>query len=510
MYFQLKKYSPEKLYGKVYTPDFIVKTILDEIGFKGNNIPEKFILEPSCGNGSFLKEIVERICLVSNRESIEKNLMYLYAFDIDEEALKEAKISLNCIVKYYFPDFDNFNWNIFKYNALHLIDAFNGLGYEKALNLPAFDYIVGNPPYVRIQHLKPKERKFLQTHFKFCKKGSTDLFIAFFELAWNLLGPNGVCGYITPNTYFYTETAQTLREFLVKNKALIKIVDFNDIQLFKNKSTYSAITFFGKQKRDIFVYQSYESENNFKEKTIEISSLENSKRWVFNFTTNKCNSATKKVPLSSIASIHTGLTTLCDKFYILTFHKQISEKLSLVYSRLSGSIVIENEILRPILKASRPSQWKTKKEVIIFPYFEKVSKMEIIPESVLKDKFPNAYSYFLSHKQLLLQRDRGKPNPVAWYAFGRNQNLKNSFGKKIIFSNMMKVPNFIYIDDPTTTFYSGYCIKLNSEIISYEELLKQLNSERMHKFVMSRSRAFRDGWKAYSKKVLEDFEIYLP
>jgi len=509
MDYLFKTYSPEKLYGKVYTPSFIVKTILDEAGYKGENIIGKYILEPSCGNGSFLKEIVERICLFSNRENIDKNLKYVYAFDIDEQAIEEAKNSLNRIVKSFFPDLDNFEWNIFKFNALHLVDFLNVLGYEKVLNLPSFDYIVGNPPYVRIQHLKPKERVYLQTHFKFCKKGSTDLFIAFFELAWNLLKPDGICGYITPNTYFYTETAQTLRNFLVKNKALIKIIDFNDLQLFKNKSTYSAITIFGKQKRNIFVYQFYENEKKFYEKTIEIASLNNSKRWVFNFTASNRDSS-KMVRLSNIASIHTGLTTLCDKFYILDFHHQIDEKLSLVYSRISGFITIENDILKPILKASRPSKWDTKKEMIIFPYSEIDNKMEIIPEDILNDKFPKAYSYFLAHKELLLQRDRAKPNPVAWYAFGRNQNLKNSFGEKIIFSNIMKVPNFIYVAEPKFTFYSGYCIKLNTDIISYEELLQQLNSERMHNFVLSRSRSFRDGWKAYSKKVLEDFEIYLP
>jgi len=70
-----------------------------------------------------------------------------------------------------------------------------------------FDLIVCNPPYIRIQSLKETERKFIQRYYEFCKTGSTDVYIAFFELAYRLLSSDGVAGFITPNTFFYTETA---------------------------------------------------------------------------------------------------------------------------------------------------------------------------------------------------------------------------------------------------------------------------------------------------------------
>ncbi|MDR1792111.1 MAG: hypothetical protein LBR36_01505, partial [Bacteroidales bacterium] len=59
---------------------------------------------------------------------------------------------------------------------------------------------------------------------------------------------------------------------------------------------------------------------------------------------------------------------------------------------------------------------------------------------------------------------------------------------------------------PETTFYSGYCIKrING--YSIEKLLVQLNSDRMNKFVSMSARDFRGGWKAYNKKIIENFEI---
>ncbi|GAB4339554.1 MAG: hypothetical protein OHK0038_18720 [Flammeovirgaceae bacterium] len=115
-----------------------------------------------------------------------------------------------------------------------------------------------------------------------------------------------------------------------------------------------------------------------------------------------------------------------------------------------------------------------------------------------------AYDYLLSVKEELDKRDNGKPNAVAWYAFGRSQGLDTSFGKKILFSPMNNKPNFVLVENEESTFYSGYCIKYNGD---YAFLLEQLNSQRLADFIAVSSRDFRSGWKAYNKKALEEFTI---
>ncbi|MDR0303985.1 MAG: hypothetical protein LBH98_04325 [Chitinispirillales bacterium] len=122
----------------------------------------------------------------------------------------------------------------------------------------------------------------------------------------------------------------------------------------------------------------------------------------------------------------------------------------------------------------------------------------------MKTNYSFAYDYLLSIKHELDKRDNGKPNIVAWYAFGRSQGLDTSFGEKIIFSPMNKEPNFIYYPNPDCTFYSGYSIKYDGNL---KDLLPKLNSEKMADFISASSRDFRDGWKAYNKKIIEEFEI---
>lgn len=142
-------------------------------------------------------------------------------------------------------------------------------------------------------------------------------------------------------------------------------------------------------------------------------------------------------------------------------------------------------------------------EYIIFPYQKIDGKHQIISENIFQEKFPLCYEYLLSVKDELMKRDNGNPI-IPWYAYGRSQGLDTSFGKKIIFSPMNKKPNFILYEDEKSTLYSGYCIKYNGDLNS---LLKKLNSDEMQRFVEMSSRDFRGGWKAYNKKVVEEFVI---
>jgi hypothetical protein len=130
--------------------------------------------------------------------------------------------------------------------------------------------------------------------------------------------------------------------------------------------------------------------------------------------------------------------------------------------------------------------------------------MEIISEKNLQENFPLAYQYLLSVKPELDKRDNGRPNPVAWYAFGRSQSLDTSFGKKIIFSPMNRKPNFVLYENEDSTVYSGYFIKYDGDM---RWLLERLNSPLMEQFIAVSSRDFRGAWKAYSKKVIEDFIV---
>lgn len=487
-----KTYDNQKLLGQVYTPRFVVEKILSDVGFGNSSILGKTILDPSCGDGRFLTVVAERIIELSPKEKLKENLEKIYGWDIDAQAIDYCLENLNELIKHLDIQID---WNIQVANSLKKITE---------LNTPKFDFIVGNPPYIRIQHLEEVERIFVQNHYKFCKSGSTDTYIAFYELCNFLLDTNGICALITPNTFFYSETAKFMRTHFVDKQSLIKITNYAAIQLFDNVTTYNAITIFGKKSNESIIFEQAKSETEFETREINFNEIKNQKIWQLSTITPTVEQ--EGVKLKDICHIHVGITTLCDKAYIFSVQDIENEPdCVLANTHFRGLVKIEKNILKPIIKASKLKSNEDKiHKYILFPYQKTNEKHKIMQEEVLKNDFPLAYDYLLSVKDELDKRDNGKTNAVAWYAFGRSQGLDTSFGKKILFSPMNTKPNFVLIENKECVFYSGYCIKYNG---NYDFLLEQLNSQRLADFIAVSSRDFRGGWKAYNKKALEEFTI---
>jgi adenine-specific DNA-methyltransferase len=492
---QTKNYDKQKLLGQVYTPNFVVEKILEDIAYTEKNILGKTILDPSCGDGRFLLLIAQKIIQFSPKEQLQQNLEKIYGWDIDDEAIKICIEKLNLLVNPYFI---SVNWNITVCNAL-----------EKIIDRSQkFDFIVGNPPYIRIQHLDEKERKFIQTNYQFCKSGSTDSYIAFYELCDALLSEIGICALITPNTFFYSQTAKYMRNYFAKNQNISKITNYGDIQLFANATTYSAIMVFGKQKTANFIFEQATQQTVFAQRMVNFAEIQEQKIWQLSLQNAIDTSGTK---LKNICTIHVGITTLCDKGYIFQLTAANIAALAnedsciVLESKLQGLVKLEKQLLKPIIKASKLKNSQQEiSEYILFPYQKVDKKHKIIAEEKIKLEFPYTYQYLVSIKSELDKRDNGKKNTVAWYAFGRSQGLDTSFGKKILFSPMNHSPNFVLSEREDCTFYSGYCIKY---IGDFDFLLAQLNSERMAAYMQVSSRDFRGGWKAYNKRAIEEFTI---
>jgi methylase of polypeptide subunit release factors len=491
-----KQYSREKLLGKVYTPAFIVEKILDDLKYDSPGVLGKRILDPACGDGQFLSEVVRRIIKFSPRENLVENLECVHGWDIDDAAVGDCICNLNRLVE-ALPI--SINWNIMRLDSIRKYKKHEEPDlFSSRDGTEHFDYIVGNPPYIRIQHLDKGQREYVQKNYGCCKNGSTDIYIAFYELCLRLLGPDGKCGLITPNTFLFTETARAMRGLFARH--VFQITNYGDIQLFDKITTYSAIVLFDKNERGLLRYERATDARCFETAAIENKTL-GEEAWQLGAGVEKLRKGRR---LGDVCEIHVGLTTLCDKAYI--FHADDGDgSVVIADTKHRGLVKIERKILRPIVKASRlKNSRQGVSEYILFPYEKRNGKHVIMEEGRLKEEFPMAHAYLVSVRELLDRRDNGRPNPVAWYAFGRTQGLETVWGEKILFSPINAKPNFIYYANPECAFYSGYCIKYDGD---YQKLLLQLNSERMARFIAASSRDFRGGWKAYNKKTLERFEI---
>ncbi|WP_026951473.1 class I SAM-dependent DNA methyltransferase [Algoriphagus mannitolivorans] len=101
-----------------------------------------------------------------------------------------------------------------------------------------FDVVIGNPPYIRQEELKGFKRLF-QNQFK-TYSGTADIYIFFIEKGFEVLKESGLFSYIMPNKFMQAGYGKPARGFL-KSKQLVSIVDFGDIQVFEEATTYPCI-----------------------------------------------------------------------------------------------------------------------------------------------------------------------------------------------------------------------------------------------------------------------------
>ena len=470
--------TSKKENGVVFTPewvaDFMVGEILNSKKLNGN---EK-ILDAGCGEGVFITIAAQKFSILSGKKIekvIEENI---YFADISEEYIEKTKQNLQKLAKN----------KITRYNAV--IDDFCFHDFNEK-----FDFIIGNPPYVRIQNLNGRKEQ-LQKKYITASSGSIDLYFCFFEQALKLLSENGRISFITPNSHFYSAAGKNLRKLMLPH--LVKIINFDYFQIFKDATAYTAITFLQKEKNENFFYGE-NFKNNFtdvKYKKISIQHMR-SERWEFfdEKYLDKIIKLNKKYStLQEIANIHYGIATLKDEIFIFS-----PESTDMDYFYFK-SFKIEKKLCVPIIKAST-YKGKNQNLFMIFPY----KNEKIISLNIFQKNYPEAYKYLMQQRPVLEMRDKGGGKDYKeFYAFGRNQGLKTSFGKKIITSTMNIAPHFYVIEDEETSFYSGYCIKPKNNTDLYE-LCEALNSDLMKEHISLISKSYRGGYKSYAKSFLKDF-----
>ena len=210
--------TQKKLRGGYYTPqklaNYITKITLKD---------KMKILEPSCGDGSFLKNI--KNILDNSDYSVEKIDAIEY---IEEEANKSKKIlkDIDC-ASVINDDFYNFYVNC-----------------KKKYNL-----IIGNPPYIRYQYLTAFQReKQSQVLIKNKMKSNKliNSWVFFLVACIELLEKNGTIAFVIPAEIMQVAYAEDLREYLSKHLSKINIISFNEL-LFED-AEQEVVVLIGKKK----------------------------------------------------------------------------------------------------------------------------------------------------------------------------------------------------------------------------------------------------------------------
>lgn len=452
-----------KNYGQVYTPHHIVTLMLDSVGYAGESILGKHIIDHSAGEGAFLIEIVKRyieqaiLCELS-REQIAMDLeTYIHGIEIQESVYQKLIGNLDKLVSQYH--ISAVHWNIICGDAL-LIDVFN----------KQMDFVVGNPPYVRIHNLNNSE---LVKKFRLCGFGMTDLYLVFYELGFHMMSDTGKMALITPSSWLHSKAGLGLRRYILNQKNCYQIIDFEHEQLFDRITTFVLIALFDNQyggivldyngnrigyahlaKYDSFILGSLEQIQLFE--AIEQHNLLH----------------------SSAISVKNGFATLADKVFI------------------QDAFDFQEEIIRPVYKASQ-GKWKE----MIFPYDDVGNQLSL---DTIQEKFPKTYYYLKEHQSLL--ETRSLENKSLWWLFGRSQAIKEIGKRKLAINTIVKDKASLKLEEVSagSGVYSGLYIDTHVSLARLTEVM----DDDFFKYIALLRKYKSGGYYTYSANDLRKYLAY--
>ncbi len=339
-------------YTPTYVVDYIVKNTIGELAknkkFDLKNIK---VLDPACGSGSFLMKAFDYLVTLDKQKNgdvdqtkldltgasatygrkIEIMKKNIFGVDLDPKAVEIAQLNLLLKAtekKHRLPTLQenikvgNSLFDEEKYADKRAFDWDSE--FKEIMAEGGFDVVIGNPPYVDIKGMPPKQVDGLFDKFK-TAENRINLYSIFVERAIQLLKNGGYFGFIIPNSILFNSSYTKMRRLLLDRVDLIKIVRMPD-NVFEDAKVETIILVFKKKdssrtaKTDILLYDRDDkvvqvSKESAKQKlTVKQSSWEKNENYVFNiFASEEIQELLKKIEkdttsLIELADFSLGIT----------------------------------------------------------------------------------------------------------------------------------------------------------------------------------------------------------
>ena len=432
-----------KRLGEFYTPTEVIDYILTSVGYTYSyDIETKDLLDPACGSGGFLvratrrlvsrylmkfgktdkkelrnpknwKEIVSRLSSDEAKIILESVQEHIYGLDINPFASHIAEMNLLFqIIDLYqkirenYPDYKFRRFKIYRTDSLEkpvqkqILDYSYSAFLEEQEEIDAiknkkFDFVVGNPPYVRVQSLDYKIREYYKENYKSAYK-QFDLYVLFIEKGINWLKDNSKLGFITSNKFIKREYGKGIRSLITNRGQLTQLTDLTSIKVFKDATNDPVIVIFcnsltpmtlkyaeiQRYKEEILNHTLYHgNKEDYSDSFVRIiriankDLIENNWRVVSKEEQRLLDKINKNSLLlrDLVTGIHEGLITGADDIFIVD--KNIINKARL-----------EKELLRPVLKGKEIRRYSIREtnRALIFPYKIENEKTQLLSEDETK------------------------------------------------------------------------------------------------------------------------------
>ncbi|MGL2817192.1 Eco57I restriction-modification methylase domain-containing protein, partial [Helicobacter pylori] len=348
-------------------------------------------------------------------------------------------------------------------------------------NFLGFDCIIGNPPYIRQEHIKDL-KPLLQKQYQDFYNSSSDIYTYFFVLALNLLKEKGFSAFITSNKYARAKYGAKLREWLLKKTTLVSYMELNALKVFESATVDTSIIHFIKQpplKESVFnYYEPTQNDKNDLKNTPSLLMKQNAlstESFIFaNTTLLNLRDKMENIgtPLKDWGiQINYGIKTGCNEAFIIPTEKrdEILKNCDDAQKDERGMSERERtkELIKPILRGKdikRYSyEWADLWVINTHNGYTSAFKSKIPPIDI--EKYPAIKVHLDSHHDAIVTRSDQGDTP---YNLRNCAYLEDFEKEKIVYGEIVQEPRF-YLDNGECEL-GGFYAEATSFILTGEHL----------------------------------------
>ena len=246
--------------GAIYTPEIVADYLLSEMEWAKELQRGMRVFDPSCGSGVFLvlayRRLIEKELQKGNTPSPEnlRDILMESIFGVEREqdACFVTEFSLILTLLHYVKPSELHKNLEFQFPTLHNERIFEGdfFDLESKFSKMAlkFDWIVGNPPWVKPNKKKKKQLKadkWIIDHLADCPVGDKSVAEAFSWRLKEFLKVGGLVGLLMPATTLVNLKSKPYRQQFFSTFDVLRITNFANLRevLFDKRGTLPAATF---------------------------------------------------------------------------------------------------------------------------------------------------------------------------------------------------------------------------------------------------------------------------
>lgn len=395
------------------------KSLLDKLETYREWLKGITICDPACGSGAFLSAALQFLKsehqLINEMQAkvtgggiafayfdndiLENNL---YGVDINEESIEIAKLALWLRTAQPNRKLSSLNKNIKCGNSLISDPTIAG---EKAFNWEqefpevfekgGFDIVIGNPPYVNVEHIPTIDKEYYKQNYQSFFKRS-DIFTLFVEKGLcNISKKHGKIAFIIPSIVLNNLSYQPLRNLFLDN-CWLQEVSYVGGAVFSDATVDTSILIFDKVGNEKITLK---HAVKFFEPTIQVVSSDYFKTFnnVISIGEEESGQITDKLFLSDYVSIEEcfnvfqGIVTGNNDAFIFEDENDAIEK------------GIEKELLHTYCLGRDIGKWETRN-------LER--KILYVDEQTNLSEYPSAHKWLYAFKEKQDTRNQGKKTDI--------------------------------------------------------------------------------------------------